>query len=52
MEINTILPIIEKQRLTLIEERKREVTISLAVMSLLVISLLVTLSIIYKQMKS
>ena len=51
MEINTILPIIEKQRLTLIEERKREVTISLAVMSLLVISLLVTLSIIYKQMK-
>ena len=51
MEINTILPIIEKQRLTMIEERKREVTISLAVMSLLVISLLVTLSIIYKQMK-
>lgn len=51
MEINTILPIIEKQRLTMIEERKREVTISLVVMSLLAVSLLVTLSIIYKQMK-
>lgn len=51
MEINTILPIIEKQRLTMIEERKKEVTISLIVMSLLVISLLLTLSIIYKQMK-
>lgn len=51
MEINTILPIIEKQRLTMMEERKKEITISLVVMSWLAISLLVTLIIIRKQIK-
>lgn len=51
MEINTILPIVEKQRLTLIEERKREVTVFLIATSLLSTLLLITIVIIYKQMK-
>lgn len=51
MEINTILPIIEKQRLTMMEERKKEVTISLIIMSMLAVSLLAALFIIYKQIK-
>lgn len=50
MEINTILPIIEKERLSLIEEREKEMTISLIVISLLSILLLVALFVIYKQM--
>jgi len=51
MEINSILPIVEKQRLSIIEKQKRELTIYLITLSILLIALLGAIVTIYKQIK-
>lgn len=51
IDINTILPIIEKERLNTIKEQRNHLLYSLILVSVLLLSLLVTLIIIYKQIK-
>jgi hypothetical protein len=51
MEINTVLPIVEKQRLNIIEKQKKDLAISLIALSILFIALLYAVFIIYKQIK-
>ncbi len=51
MEINSVLPIIEEQRLQIIEDQKSKLTFSLAGLSVLLFALSLTLFIIYKQIK-
>jgi tetratricopeptide (TPR) repeat protein len=49
MEINSILPIVEKQRLHIIEKQKKELSITLFALSLIFVLLLIALFVIYKQ---
>jgi hypothetical protein len=49
MEINSVLPIVEKQRMEIIEAQKKEITLTLGIVSLLAILLISALVVIYKQ---
>lgn len=51
MEINSVLPIVEKQRLHIIEKQKKELAISLIGLSVIFLALLCALFVIYKQIK-
>lgn len=51
IEINAVLPIVEKQRLELIQKQKTSLTILLLAVSVLFVALGVTLFALYKQMK-
>lgn len=51
MEINSVLPIVEKQRMEIIEAQKKEITRTLFIVSLLVLLLVLALAIIYTQIR-
>ena len=51
MEINAVLPIVEKQRLEMIQKQKTLLTISLLTVSILLVALAVTMFILRRQMK-